>query len=152
MLSKREPKIMRAKSNCTCGACMQPLPQHAPSAAACSPANGLDMHEVAVAATVAGVLLILPAGGLPEVSHRRELCHDRSASVVATLQRLHTDQVWQEGTTSALLSAPGKMYAIVRHTRAKEGACIINATPATKYKIDSVNRRCKAPLGSNNMA
>jgi hypothetical protein len=52
------------------------------------PADLLDVHKVAVSAAVAAVLLELPAGGLPEVSHRRELGDDGAARVVAALQRL----------------------------------------------------------------
>ena len=38
-----------------------------------------EMHEVAIAASVARVLLILAASGLPEVSHRAKLHHDGPA-------------------------------------------------------------------------
>lgn len=52
------------------------------------PTDLLDVHEVAVPAAVAAVLLELAAGGLPEVRHRRELRDDGAARVVAALQRL----------------------------------------------------------------
>lgn len=58
----------------------QPLPQVS--------ADLLDVHEVAVPTTVAAVLFILPAGGLPEIGHRRELDNDRAAGVVPPRQRL----------------------------------------------------------------
>ena len=45
------------------------------------------MHEVAEAAPVARVLLVLPAGGLPEVRHGAELHHDGPPVVVAPHQR-----------------------------------------------------------------
>lgn len=51
-----------------------------------------DVHKVAVAAAVAGVLLILPAGRLPEVCDGRELCVDRAPCVVAALHQRHSTQ------------------------------------------------------------
>ena len=51
--------------------------------------DGLDVHEVAVSTTVARVLLVLPAGCLPEVRHRGELCIDGAPCVVAACQALN---------------------------------------------------------------
>jgi hypothetical protein len=52
--------------------------------------DGLEMHKVAVAAAVAGVLLVLPARGLPEVRHWAELNQDGSPVVVAACERLQS--------------------------------------------------------------
>jgi len=52
------------------------------------PSDLLDVHEVAVSAAVAAVLLELAAGGLPEVRHGGELGDDGAARVVAALQSL----------------------------------------------------------------
>ena len=46
------------------------------------------MHEVAVTAASASVLLVLPAGGFPEVRYGRELNHDRPPRVEAPCQAL----------------------------------------------------------------
>jgi hypothetical protein len=46
------------------------------------------VHEVAVAAAGAAVLLVLPAGGLPEVCDGRELHSNGLAGVVAPLEAL----------------------------------------------------------------
>jgi hypothetical protein len=51
------------------------------------PAHLLDVHEVAVAAAVADVLLELAAGGLAEVGDGRELGDDGAARVEPALQR-----------------------------------------------------------------
>ena len=50
--------------------------------------DGLEVHEVAVAAAAARVLLVLPAGRLAEVGHGGELRDDEAAVVVAALERL----------------------------------------------------------------
>ena len=52
------------------------------------PADGAHVHEVAVAAAGAAVLLVLPAGGLPEVCNRGELHGNGLAGVVAPLEAL----------------------------------------------------------------
>jgi len=46
----------------------------------------LDVHEVALRPSAADVLVELPTTSLMEVSHRRELRHDRSSSVEATIE------------------------------------------------------------------
>jgi hypothetical protein len=51
-------------------------------------ADGLDMHEIAVAPTIARVLLVLSASGFPKVCHWRKFCIDWSACIVASLQSL----------------------------------------------------------------
>jgi hypothetical protein len=48
--------------------------------------NLLHMHEIAVATTVAAVLLILPTGCFTEISHGRELHNYRAARVKAPLK------------------------------------------------------------------
>ena len=50
--------------------------------------DGAQVHEVAVAAARAGVLLVLPAGGLPEVRNRAELHQDGPPRVKAPAQAL----------------------------------------------------------------
>lgn len=50
--------------------------------------NLLNMHEVAVASTVAAVLLKLSAGGLTEVSYRGEVHNDRASRVESALESL----------------------------------------------------------------
>lgn len=48
-----------------------------------SPVQFHEVHEVAVASPVARLLLILSAGGLPEICDRRKVSHDRSSCVKA---------------------------------------------------------------------
>ena len=52
------------------------------------PANLLHMHEITVATTVAAVLLKLPTGRFPEVSHRRILHNYRAARIIAALKSI----------------------------------------------------------------
>jgi hypothetical protein len=52
------------------------------------PANLLHMHEIAVATTVAAVLLKLPTGCFTEVGHRRILNNYRAARVKAPLKSI----------------------------------------------------------------
>ena len=61
--------------------------------AVASPTDGPQVHEVAVPATCAGVLLVLPAGGLSEVCHRAELhlqrwqIHVKAMSMAVTVRQ-----------------------------------------------------------------
>ena len=53
-----------------------------------APADGSEVHEVAVASAGAGVLLVLPAGGFAEIGDGGELADDWPAGVVAAHQTL----------------------------------------------------------------
>lgn len=68
-----------------------PPPGHNPHPPLCFTrvaTHSAQVHEVAVPSAVARVLLVLPAGGLPEVGHRAELGADRAARVEPPVQRL----------------------------------------------------------------
>ena len=47
------------------------------------------MHEIAVSATIAGVLFILPTRCLPEICDWGELCNDGPSIVVTVLEPCH---------------------------------------------------------------
>lgn len=49
----------------------------------------LRVHEVAITTSIAGSLVVLPALGLSEISHWRELSHDNFASIVSSMKALH---------------------------------------------------------------
>lgn len=59
------------------------------------PRDGAQVHEVAVAAARACVLLVLPARRLPEVRHRRELDVDGAPRVEAALSDDSRDRKWR---------------------------------------------------------
>lgn len=50
--------------------------------------NHLNMHKIAITASITIILLVLAAGGLAEISHRRKICYNRSTRVKPPLQRL----------------------------------------------------------------
>lgn len=54
------------------------------------PADGTQVHEVAITAPRACVLLILSAGGFAEVSDRRKFTQDGTASIVSSHQALQS--------------------------------------------------------------
>lgn len=100
--------------------------------------HGAHVHEVAVAAPGAVVLLILPARGLPEVGDGRELHHNGLARVVAPLHALQRARglLLVPAAEKARRKQPGLAPSAAKHAARWAGAHV---------------PRCSTPLGCHRL-
>ena len=95
------------------------------------PADGAQVHEVAIPSTCAGVLLVLPAGGLPEISDGGKLHLDWAPLVEAPCQTLRRKSAHRKWGSSHIgnVECGAEAYALAFWAHVATRECSAQSVP-----------------------